>query len=98
MAGGRRGLWRRRWRSRQWQWTGVGWQVRHGFTRFELVIDVLASQVPVIEAEGFAQPLDAVEAAALPSVMWKYVRMAGSGRVRGAAHWNWRRRGLQWRS
>ena len=81
MAGGRRGPWRRRWRSRQWQWTGVGWQVRHGFTHFELVIDVLASQVPVIEAEGFAQPLDALEAAALPSVMWKYVRMAGSGRV-----------------
>ena len=45
------------------------------------MIDVLASQVPVIEAEGFAQPLDALEAAALPSVMWKYVRMAGSGRV-----------------
>ena len=61
-------------------WRGVG-QVRHGFTHFELVIDVLASQVPVIEAEGFAQPLDALEEAALPSVMWKCVRMAGAGRV-----------------
>ena len=60
-------------------WRGVG-QVRHGFTHFELVIDVLASQVPVIEAKGFAQPLDALEAAALPSVMWKCARMAGLGR------------------
>ena len=63
-------------------WTGAGCgQVRHGFTHFELIIDVLASQVPVIEAEGFAHPLDALEEAALPSVMWKCVRMAGSGRV-----------------
>ncbi len=60
-------------------WRGVG-QVRHGFTHFELVIDVLASQVPVIEAKGFAQPLDALEEAALPSVMWKCARMAGLGR------------------
>jgi A/G-specific adenine glycosylase len=62
------------------EWRGVG-QVRHGFTHFELVIDLLASQVPVIEAEGFAQPLDALEEAALPSVMWKCVRIAGLGRV-----------------
>jgi A/G-specific adenine glycosylase len=59
-------------------WRGVG-QVRHGFTHFELIIDVLASQVPRIEAEGFAHPLHALADAALPSVMWKCVRMAGGG-------------------
>jgi A/G-specific adenine glycosylase len=62
------------------EWHGVG-QVRHGFTHFVFVIDVLASHVPVINAEGFAQPLDALEEAALPSVMWKCVRMAGSRSV-----------------
>jgi A/G-specific adenine glycosylase len=61
-------------------WRGVG-QVRHGFTHFELIIDLLACRVPVIEAEGFVHPLDALEHAALPSVMWKCVRMAGSGEV-----------------
>jgi A/G-specific adenine glycosylase len=61
-------------------WHGAG-QVRHGFTHFELIIDVLGAQVPVIEADGFVHPLDALKEAALPSVMWKCVRMAGSGRV-----------------
>jgi A/G-specific adenine glycosylase len=60
-------------------WRGAG-QVRHVFTHFELVIDVLAAHVPLIAGEGFAQPLDALEDAALPSVMWKCVRMAGGGR------------------
>jgi A/G-specific adenine glycosylase len=57
-------------------WRGVG-QVRHGFTHFELIIDVLAARVGRIEAEGFAHPVDALKDAALPSVMWKCVRMAG---------------------
>ena len=57
------------------EWRAVG-QVRHGFTHFELIIDVLAGRVPVIEAEGFVRPMDALEEAALPSVMWKCVRMA----------------------
>jgi A/G-specific adenine glycosylase len=63
-------------------WRGVG-QVRHGFTHFELIIDVLASEVPRFEAEGFALPLNALEQAALPSVMWKCVRIAGGGRGAG---------------
>jgi A/G-specific adenine glycosylase len=58
-------------------WRGAG-QVRHGFTHFELIIDVLAAQVPRIEAEGFAHPLDALDDAALPSVMRKCVRIARS--------------------
>jgi A/G-specific adenine glycosylase len=56
-------------------WHGVG-QVRHGFTHFELIIDVLAARVPRIEADGFAHPVDALKDAALPSVMWKCVRVA----------------------
>jgi A/G-specific adenine glycosylase len=59
-------------------WRGMG-QVRHGFTHFELIIDVLAARVARIEAEGFAHPVDALEDAALPSVMWKCVRIAGGG-------------------
>jgi A/G-specific adenine glycosylase len=59
-------------------WRGAG-QVRHGFTHFELIIDVLAAHVPVIQAEGFAQKLDALDDAALPSVMRKCVRMAVGG-------------------
>jgi A/G-specific adenine glycosylase len=55
-------------------WSGAG-QVRHGFTHFELIIDVLAAHVPVIEAVGFAHPLDALDDAALPSVMRKCVRI-----------------------
>ena len=59
----------------QSEWRGAG-QVRHGFTHFELIIDVLAAHVPRIEAEGFAQKRDALDDAALPSVMRKCVRMA----------------------
>jgi A/G-specific adenine glycosylase len=57
------------------EWRGAG-QVRHGFTHFELIIDVLAAHVPEISGKGIAHPLDALEDAALPSVMWKCVRMA----------------------
>jgi A/G-specific adenine glycosylase len=64
----------------QLDWRGAG-QVRHGFTHFELIIDVLASEVPSIDAEGFVHPLDALEEAALPSVMWKCVRIAGLGKT-----------------
>jgi A/G-specific adenine glycosylase len=63
----------------QFAWRKAG-QVRHGFTHFELIIDVLAAHVPTIDAEGFAHPLDALDDAALPSVMRKCVRIAGRGR------------------
>jgi A/G-specific adenine glycosylase len=59
-------------------WRGAG-QVRHGFTHFELIIDVLAAHVPEISGKGIAHPLDALEDAALPSVMWKCVRIAANG-------------------
>jgi A/G-specific adenine glycosylase len=63
----------------QLDWREAG-QVRHGFTHFELIIDVMAAHVPLIEAEGFAHPRDRLEDAALPSVMWKCVRMAAAER------------------
>ncbi|WP_428493179.1 A/G-specific adenine glycosylase [Rhodopila sp.] len=56
-------------------WRPAG-QVRHGFTHFELIIDILAAQTAKIDAEGFAHALDALDDAALPSVMRKCVRMA----------------------
>ncbi|MDR3534294.1 MAG: A/G-specific adenine glycosylase [Rhodopila sp.] len=61
-------------------WRGAG-QVRHGFTHFELIIDVLAAHVPRIEADGFAHPLEALDDAALPSVMRKCVRIAANGKA-----------------
>lgn len=80
------------WRDRPWttqealphapmrlDWRGAG-QVRHGFTHFELIIDVLAAHTPVINAEGFAQPLATLKDAALPSVMLKCVRIAAGGK------------------
>jgi len=60
-------------------WREAG-QVRHGFTHFELIIDVLVAHVSRIVGEGFVHGLDALDDAALPSVMRKCVRMAIAGR------------------
>ncbi|OJW24336.1 MAG: A/G-specific adenine glycosylase [Rhodospirillales bacterium 69-11] len=57
-------------------WRPAG-QVRHGFTHFELILDLFAAEVPVIEAEGLLHPVDTIGEAALPSLMRKCVRMAG---------------------
>ena len=59
-------------------WRAAG-QVRHVFTHFELILDVLAAHVPRIEGAGFAHRVDALDDAALPSVMRKCVRMAVGG-------------------
>jgi len=50
----------------------------HGFTHFELAIDVYVGQVAAIEAEGFLRPADALAGEALPSVMRKCVDVARS--------------------
>jgi len=76
------------WRASPWQasealalapmdvaWQPAG-QVRHGFTHFELTIDLFAARVGRIEADGFRRPVDALAHEALPSVMRKCVRMA----------------------
>ncbi len=58
-------------------WRPAG-QVRHGFTHFELILNLFAAQVPTIAADGFLRPVGDLEAEALPSVMRKCVRMAAS--------------------
>jgi A/G-specific adenine glycosylase len=61
-------------------WRPVG-QVRHGFTHFELIIDLLAAHVPCIAGEGFAHKVAALDEAALPSVMRKCIRIAAGGKA-----------------
>jgi A/G-specific adenine glycosylase len=56
-------------------WRPAG-QVRHGFTHFELHLDLFTAQVARIEAGGFLQPVTALAKEALPSVMRKCVRQA----------------------
>jgi A/G-specific adenine glycosylase len=60
-------------------WRRAG-QVRHGFTHFELTIDLFAAKVQRIDAAGFACPVDMLAHEALPSLMRKCVRMAASTR------------------
>lgn len=55
-------------------WRPAG-QVRHGFTHFELVLDLFAARVERIEAEGFLRPVGTLDQEALPSVMRKCVRL-----------------------
>jgi A/G-specific adenine glycosylase len=59
-------------------WRPAG-QVRHGFTHFELILDLFAARVGLIAAEGFVRPMAALGEAALPSVMMKCVRMVRGG-------------------
>ncbi len=56
-------------------WQAAG-RVRHGFTHFELTLELFAARVPRIEGRGFARPISALADEALPSVMRKCVRMA----------------------
>ena len=76
------------WRDRPWQeaeatceapqpagWRLIG-QASHGFTHFELRLDVYAARVPAILAEGLLHSIDSLDAAALPGVMRRCVRIA----------------------
>jgi A/G-specific adenine glycosylase len=56
-------------------WRPAG-EVRHGFTHFELRLDLFAARVERIDAEGFLRSVAALATEALPSVMRKCVRMA----------------------
>ncbi len=56
-------------------WRAAG-QIRHGFTHFELYLDVFAASVTAIQAEGFVRAAAALAAEALPSVMRKCVAAA----------------------
>jgi A/G-specific adenine glycosylase len=57
-------------------WRPAG-QVRHGFTHFQLTIDLFAAQVTTIDGHGFIHPLTRLDEVALPSVMRKCVTLAG---------------------
>ena len=83
------------WRAERWDiaealalapmpaaWQPAG-QVRHGFTHFELTIDLFAARVAHIDAPGFAYPIAALAHEALPSLMRKCVRMAGAAHSSG---------------
>ena len=59
-------------------WRAAG-QVRHGFTHFELTIDLFAARVDATDADGFCRPITALAGEALPSLMRKCVRMASGG-------------------
>lgn len=76
------------WRDRPWSeadalasapqpgpWRQVG-RAAHGFTHFELLLDVYAMQVPAITAPGLLHACDALDAAALPRVMRRCVALA----------------------
>ncbi len=56
-------------------WRHVG-QVRHGFTHFELHLEVFAASVPRIDAPGFLRPADGLAPEALPTLMRKGVALA----------------------
>ncbi len=56
-------------------WRHAG-QVRHGFTHFELQLEVFAASVTQIEATGFLRPAAALAGEALPTVMRKGVAVA----------------------
>ncbi len=57
------------------EWRRAG-EVRHGFTHFELAIDVLAARIPVIAADGMLRAVASLDDEALPSVMRKCVAVA----------------------
>jgi A/G-specific adenine glycosylase len=56
-------------------WQPVG-QVQHGFTHFQLTIDLFAARVTTIAGDGFVHPLERLNEVALPSVMRKCVLAA----------------------
>ncbi len=56
-------------------WRPAG-QVRHGFTHFELILQLFAAEVPKLEGEGFQHLIADLGQSALPSVMRKCVKAA----------------------
>jgi A/G-specific adenine glycosylase len=58
-------------------WRPAG-RVRHGFTHFELTIELFAAEVARIEGDGFLHPRTRLDEVALPSVMRKCIAAAGA--------------------
>jgi A/G-specific adenine glycosylase len=76
------------WRSEKWteaeamshapgqaDWRLVG-QVQHGFTHFELFLDIFTATAPILGGVGFQHPIADLGQVALPSVMQKCVSRA----------------------
>ncbi len=64
-------------------WRPAG-HVRHGFTHFELTIELYAASVARIDAAGLVRPVATLHQEALPSVMRKCVRLCdGASAPRG---------------
>ena len=61
------------------EWRRAG-RARHGFTHFELLIDVYAASVPSITASGLTLPQAALGQAALPTVMRRCVAAVSGGK------------------
>jgi A/G-specific adenine glycosylase len=66
----------------EWRKSGVA---THGFTHFELTLDVYAAEVATIAAEGLLVPIATLEGAALPTVMRRCVRVVRTGPTISAA-------------
>jgi A/G-specific adenine glycosylase len=58
-------------------WRRAG-RVQHGFTHFQLSIELFAATVATIEGDGFIHPLTRLNEVALPSVMRKCLIAAGT--------------------
>ena len=67
---------RRSWRRRCGRTGGCVGRATHGFTHFELLIDVYAATSRTIQAEGFLRPAADLGQEAFPTVMLKCVRVA----------------------
>ena len=59
-----------------WRLAGAA---EHGFTHFQLRMDVYAAQVPAITAQGLLRPVSALETEALPTVMRRCIAVAQQG-------------------
>ena len=59
-----------------WRLAGTA---EHGFTHFQLRMDVYAAAVPAITAPGLLRPVSALETEALPTVMRRCVAVAKGG-------------------
>jgi A/G-specific adenine glycosylase len=65
--------------SAQWRHVGVA---HHGFTHFQLVLDVYAATVPNIVVEGLRLPVASLQGAALPRAMTRCVALVFRERKR----------------
>ena len=59
-----------------WRLMGLA---EHGFTHFQLRMDVYAARVPAITAPGLLRPVSALETEALPTVMRRCIAVARQG-------------------